>query len=61
MAAELQQVIIAYCLKLINMGAATWYLNPVYKVVLEPIINQLWPTLQLVFPEGLLAVLSSIN
>jgi hypothetical protein len=59
MAAELQQVIIAYCLKLINMGAATWYLNPVYKVVLEPIINQLWPTLQLGFPEGLLAVLSS--
>ena len=42
-----------------NMGVQTWCLNPVYKVVLEPVIYQLCSALQLFFPESLLAALTS--
>ncbi len=53
------QLVISYCLKLMNISASSWYLNPMYKVVLAPIIHQLCSDLQLFFPESLLAALTS--
>jgi hypothetical protein len=55
----LLQLIIRYCLDLVQIGAADWYLNPEFKVLLKPIIDILLPTLQLSFHTSMLAALAS--
>lgn len=58
MATTLHQIIIAYCLKLINLNTVSYYLNVEYKIILEPILDHLCSALQLVFPPSLLAALT---
>jgi len=53
------QFISDYCLKLINIEAADWYLNPEFKIVLEPIFDQYVNELHLVFDASIQATLSS--
>ena len=53
------QLISDYCLKLVNIDAADWYLNPEFTIVLQPIFYQYFDELHLVFDASMQATLSS--
>lgn len=57
--AELNELVSEYCLKLISLDAPGWYLNPQFKVALEPCFNQRTPATTPAFAPNILAALSS--